>query len=143
MTRHLDTTEVQIQRLLRGRREVAIGARAVRRRWLRILSAVAGVALISISLWLYLRLTALTGPSTNPAATVTVRCVQCQRDATVTIPAGDTSRVVECPHCHARAAYKLWQCRSCNERFLPPSPRTGDIMTCPKCGGTQVGTAEP
>lgn len=143
MTRPSDTTHDQIRRLLRGRREVAIGARARRIRAVRALAALAGLALIAGSWLLYRSLAAFAGPERDQTVTLVLRCVECGAESVATIRAADASRVAECPRCHARAAYKLWQCRTCGERFLPPAPGDGDAIRCPKCRSTQIGTASP
>jgi DNA-directed RNA polymerase subunit RPC12/RpoP len=143
MTRPSDTTHELVNRLLRGRREVAIGARAKRTRAVRTLIALGGLALIAGSWVLYRGLSSLAGPEHDDTVTLVLRCVECGADTVAAVRAADASRVAECPRCHARSAYKLWQCRTCNERFLPPAPEPGDAIRCPKCRGTQIGTASP
>jgi hypothetical protein len=66
---------------------------------------------------------------------VRVRCQICQRDATVTVEAGQGYPVV-CPFCNQVAARPLWQCGECGHEWVPPH---GAAWSCPKCGSPRVG----
>jgi ribosomal protein L37AE/L43A len=68
---------------------------------------------------------------------VRVKCLICQRDATVTMEPGQRYPVA-CPSCHQVAAYPLWQCSKCGYTWVVKS---GAAWSCPKCGAPNVGGA--
>ena len=73
------------------------------------------------------------------ATRVRVKCLVCERDATVTIESGQRFPV-KCPYCGQIAAYALWYCNDCHHVWVPEG---GAAWSCPECGSKNVGGAPP
>ena len=71
------------------------------------------------------------------ASRVRVKCLVCERDATVTVEAGQ-SFPVKCPYCGQIAAHALWHCNDCDHVWVPEG---GAAWSCPECGAPNVGGA--
>ncbi len=70
-------------------------------------------------------------------STVRVKCLVCERDATVIMEPGQRFPV-RCPHCGQFAARALWYCNKCGHLWVPTS---GAAWKCPECGSPNVGGA--
>jgi len=66
-----------------------------------------------------------------------VLCSICNRDAVVTVEAGERFPV-RCPHCSQIAARPLWQCYKCGHLWVPSGAAA---WSCPECGSPNVGGA--
>ncbi len=124
--------------VLRTPGEIRLGGYARHEARRRIFLTVVGLLLIGGAAALYLALLP-SGGAGPQAVPVPIECVACRYRGNVNAPA-TAVYPVSCPKCRARSCYKLWQCRDCGHVFLP---RAGQLLTCPSCRSTRVGTAEP
>ncbi len=120
--------------------DVAVGAYARHQRRRRYLVAVAGLALIGGSAWLLAALLPRDTGELGATYSVAVECQQCKYRGVLRMAAGAVAYPLPCPKCRERACYKLWECRSCGYQFV--NKKGPQVVTCPRCGRRNVGTAE-
>lgn len=120
--------------------DVAFGAYARQQRRRRIVVALGGVALIAAAIWLFVALSPGSDATSAVRYAVVVECVECGRRELIEVDLTTDSLPAVCADCGVRSCYKLWQCRRCGTAFLPKGQ--SDVVRCPNCGSTSVGTAE-
>lgn len=118
--------------------EIEIGLSVRRRRRQQVAIAALGLALLGAAVWLYLALRVPASESAPDAYRVKVQCISCQAIETRLVTPRDTFPLV-CTRCQQRGAKALVACRDCGHEFLPPEE--GQIIRCPRCDGTRVGSA--
>lgn len=118
-------------------RDIVIGAFARKVRQRRRVFGWFGVALMGLAALLYFGLRPIS-ESGNPRPIIAMRCSSCGFDERAAVPENDTFPL-KCPRCLQRTLQSIWQCRKCQERFLPS--KATDIVKCPKCGSDAVGNA--
>jgi predicted RNA-binding Zn-ribbon protein involved in translation (DUF1610 family) len=128
------------QRALERTGDVTVGAYARRLLLKRIALGLVGVALIVGAVGLY-HLLDHDRPAAATGAQQVLRCRSCGAEQVVA-PDPQRSFPATCGQCAERAVWPLWECRSCGKRFVPVESDAFAVR-CPKCGGTEVGTAAP
>lgn len=73
-----------------------------------------------------------------------LECLECQHRFQAALDVADRAPF-ECPSCHKKAAWFVWECAKCGARFVPPPegdpPRQPVAPVCSKCGSGNVGRA--
>ncbi|MBI4579393.1 MAG: hypothetical protein HY718_06795 [Planctomycetes bacterium] len=73
-----------------------------------------------------------------------LHCLSCGHDFPAELDVGDVPPR-ECPKCHGKTAWFVWQCGKCGNTFTPPPggdpPRQPMMPTCPKCQSAMTGRA--
>jgi hypothetical protein len=127
--------------VLRSTGDVAVGAYARHQRRRQFLVAVAGLALIGGAAWIGAAILPRDPGVSGATYPVAVECQQCKYRGVLHLAAGAVAYPLACPKCRQRACYKLWECGSCGYQFVnKKGPQ--QAVTCPRCGGRNVGTAE-
>jgi predicted RNA-binding Zn-ribbon protein involved in translation (DUF1610 family) len=71
-----------------------------------------------------------------------IHCLACNNEAPAKLDVVDVGPFA-CPKCGKKAAWHVWECTKCNNRFTPPPggdpPRQPAMPTCPKCGSSMTG----
>ncbi len=120
----------------RGGGEVAIGLRARRARWRRLLVGVFGLLLISGAVGVYLVLRPPGGP-TSSSYSAKVFCHSCGFGGVLRVSTRERPPRI-CPRCGQRTAQDVWRCEDCGHEFVPGAET--DERRCPECGSGRVGT---
>ena len=118
-------------------REILIGAYARKSQQKRRLFGWFGVGLMALAALLYFGLKP-TSESGRERPIIPMKCSSCGEEARLAVLPGE-SFPMKCPKCLQRTLQSVWQCRRCQERFLPG--KATDIIKCPKCGSDAVGNA--
>ncbi|TWT41921.1 hypothetical protein RAS1_30450 [Phycisphaerae bacterium RAS1] len=123
---------------LAGNDEILIGASVRRRRRRQVAISLSGVALIAAAVWLYWALAQPSAEAPPNSYPVKVMCIACKAVETRRVRPGDSFPLI-CSFCQQRGAKALVVCRDCREEFVPTGE--GEMIRCPRCGGTRVGSA--
>lgn len=118
-------------------REIYIGAFARKRQQRRRLFGWFGIGLMALAALLYFGLKPISETGRDRPI-IPMRCSSCGKDTSMAVPP-ETVFPLKCPQCEQRTLQAVWQCRRCNERFLPG--KASDIVRCPKCNSDAVGNA--
>ncbi len=120
-----------------GDGDVSVGAFARRLRRHHWLMATIGLALLLTAGVVYVMLSAQPGGKATPAVVI-VRSLSTGAEFELPMDAQRVYPAV-CPDTGSRDCYPVWECRACNERFVPAD--TSETVKCPECGSTRVGAA--